>query len=116
MADGAPLGAPVVLETREKALTHVLVGDFDVVELKSGLGSLSIEERAKFVSAKLKDLANSDTPVSAITLHHDGREYKVMNGDQALMVVTTAEAVPTRLIEEIEKLEGVVSVSSVEAR
>lgn len=91
-SDGSPLGAPLVLGTPEKSLTHVLVGDFEVVELKAGFGSLSIEERARFVSAKLKDLAKSDTPVSAITLRQDGAEYKVMNGDQVLMVISTADA------------------------
>ena len=48
-----------------------------------------------------------------IDFMHIGRSPE---GKGAMMVVTTAEAVPAQLIGKIEALEGVLSVSSVEAR
>lgn len=89
---GAGLGAPVKIVEQETPRNRVMIGDVEIVDLKSGFGSLSGEERANFVSAKLLALAKEDTSVDTVRLKKSGEKYKVVAGDQVLMVISPVDA------------------------
>ncbi len=85
-------GAPAASAESAASQSRVTVGDITVLDQKVGFGSLSPEERARFVSDRLLALARSDASLDALRLRKGDEGYKVVLGDSVLLIITPADA------------------------
>lgn len=98
------LGKPIAIASKPIDLDQVAVGDFKVIDIKVGVGSLSPQERASFVSQRLLGLAQSQTPIEEVVMQRDGEGYKILSATDTLFVLTPADA--SAMQRDIDPLAG----------
>lgn len=102
--DASSTGKPVLVASKPAELDQVAVGDFKVLAVKVGVGSLSPQERARYVSQRLLTFAQGDVPPENIAMQPDPNGFKIVAGVETLLVLSQADATATgRDLEPLAK-------------